>query len=947
MGLLTTQLEQQVLEAARRHGAVVWYDPSAAFSAWVDTAADRYTANEFRYPVVRFRGSYLQLLTDLAEPTKGIDTMPLLVHLVGLTADSVRPTPAAAIAKAGYPFTLDLPGLVQQAAAGRVEPQRIAAKLAEPGLTLAAADAWLEQEVSARRTGLEAELDRMPLSRLAEELLDGGQRLLGYPVDASVTSIVRSHVCRALGLSDAWRAWCERPGSAGPTVDVQEHEVELTFAWAMAVEYVHDLRREPKMAELRPLRDVAPALVANCKLVVSHVREKRPERYERMAIELEQRLGTERVGGRPQDLGDIDTFRFEVELLLRCAIDELTAGRWQEPRRWCEDRVVQRSFWLRRNPRIGAAWDLVNAASALLEVIATADPGLAHCTTPDDAMAAYAAELWRVDSAHRRLLQRSASLLEPQLPNYTQLRTALQTTRKTWRDWADRLARAFSAICRKAGYLPQADLQQRNLFDGVVRPLAQQGHTALFVVDALRFEMAHELLADLGEHGGTTQLHARLCELPSITAVGMNVLAPVATDGALQPGFALGKFSGFKAGEFTVRDIETRQRAMFQRVGGHRVPVLKLDEACDLTPRSLQQRMRGAQLTLVHSREIDDAGEAGLGVSHFDDVLRRLKMACRNLQSAGIRRFVFTADHGFLLQDDTAAVYRYGRSIDPERRHVWSADGHEQAGLVTVPAAALRYDGVSGAFLMPEDTGVFDRGAGQRGNFVHGGNSLQERVIPVLVADLPGGEIAEVACLVEASVLPPVMGMHVVKLRLRHATARVQSLVLYGEVRVELLIQVPDNQHVRTEFKAVRPEERFDGLRLRLPISEDWTEVFFALTGPADARVPLEIIGSDATYEVQSLALEGLFDVAGSSVATASPSLSGDAWLERIPDGGQRKVARQLSQLGVVTEEDLHGLLGSQRAARLFALQFDSFKALLPFGVQITMTDNGKAYRKD
>jgi hypothetical protein len=163
----------------------------------------------------------------------------------------------------------------------------------------------------------------MPLTRFAEELLDGGQRLLGYPVDASVTSIVRSHVCRALGLSDAWRAWCERPGSAGPTADAQEHEVELTFAWAMAVEYVHDLRREPKMAELRPLRDVAPALVANCKLVVSHVREKRPERYERMAIELEQRLGTERVGGRPQDLGDIDTFRFEVELLLRCAIDEL------------------------------------------------------------------------------------------------------------------------------------------------------------------------------------------------------------------------------------------------------------------------------------------------------------------------------------------------------------------------------------------------------------------------------------------------------------------------------------------------------------------------------------------------------------------------------------------------------------------------------------------------
>jgi uncharacterized protein (DUF302 family) len=48
----------------------------------------------------------------------------------------------------------------------------------------------------------------------------------------------------------------------------------------------------------------------------------------------------------------------------------------------------------------------------------------------------------------------------------------------------------------------------------------------------------------------------------------------------------------------------------------------------------------------------------------------------------------------------------------------------------------------------------------------------------------------------------------------------------------------------------------------------------------------------------------------------------------------------------MVSETDLHILLGSPRAARKFALEFGEFAQLLPFGVHIEVTESGKVYKK-
>jgi hypothetical protein len=135
------------------------------------------------------------------------------------------------------------------------------------------------------------------------------------------------------------------------------------------------------------------------------------------------------------------------------------------------------------------------------------------------------------------------------------------------RGWAVEWARDFNSLCRAHGFLPEPGRQQRTLFDEVVKPLAQEaGTTAYFVVDAFRFEMGEELYRQLATESSTTaHLKGRLTELPSVTEVGMNVLAPVASNGKLAPSLSDpngGKVQGFSTGEFRVCDPDTRRRAM-------------------------------------------------------------------------------------------------------------------------------------------------------------------------------------------------------------------------------------------------------------------------------------------------------------------------------------------------------------------------------------------------
>jgi len=947
-GPVSAFLEADLRTWVRRHGIVVWLDLDDHYTPFVDRLAAVRAAGGLPYDVQAFRGSHLDLMLRLGPLVGGVEKTPLVIHLPGFSEETVRTTPLLELYMAGARYRKKLDTLVTDAAAGRVRPEQIAALRERGSLSLEGADTWLAALLDEGGSGLAAQLATMVPAAVVDDLLAGGY-VAGRTSDPGCLDAVWHRLEAATGLPERWRRTV-LPHSPPTPEDV----AFAASGWALCVEYVTDLQRSPVDPSLQTIRDLPRPVVDACCQLAAHLRDRHPAFYRRTADETEALLAPGTAEDRAEYLSSIDTFRFEESRLLKAALAALAEGRWDAAGEWAGQRLKGNSFWLRDDPSRQAAWELVDGAARLGQAVAAAGPKLNAEHGLEGALQHYVDRGVAVDQAHRHLEQRRWTLLQPQVPEFEALRVRLDQARGAWRSWADSWARAFNALCRSAGFLPPASLQQRSVFEEVVRPLALDGATtALFLVDAFRFEMAEELYRRLADTPATTvHLRPRLAELPTVTEVGMNALAPVAAGGRLQPALANGRLQGFSTGEFRVADPETRKRAMHSRVGGGTSPWLSLEEVISRDHTSLKRSVAQARLLVVHSQEIDAAGEQGVGPAVFGSVLQRLHAAWSRLRDAGVKRFVFTADHGFLLLDEGApAVQSHGRKIDPSRRHVFSTVAADHTGEVRVALSDLGYDGVQGQYLMlPETTPVFDTGKGPA-SFVHGGNSLQERVIPVLTLvhrAAAGGSTLRYA--VSATAREDVADMHCLEARVECAA---QLALDFGGVReVELALRVPETSGVQVEICQTRGGAGLSRGTVVAKVGEAF-EVFFRLAGAGDARVLVELYHPSGVAEVAPCAPETRFAVAAArgvpAVATGGGTPRGGErdWLLLLPEGGVRDLFGHLAEHGAVTEPEAAAMLGGPRDLRRFARQLEEYAAKVPFGVHIEVVAGVKRYVRE
>lgn len=933
---LSSHLEQELDRLVREKALVVWLDADSAYTGFVDGLAK---SGRFPAPIIAFRGSWLQLLTDLDSHEDGHLPEALVLHLPGFNRDTVRATPALELYRAGHRYERALATLVKEAADGLATPEQVESLLAEAGLTFERAESFMRALSGGGSSELERMLEHASLDWLLEALVRRPREIPATTPD-DFRAII-DHLARHTGLRNEFVRLvigADRPATIADVAD--------TFAaWLLAVEYVNDLGQPPHMSDLAPLRTLPDPVHRRCVGLVRGFRERLPDEYERHADRTEVLLAPDLDRATPAWLGKIDTFRREDAILLEAAVAALAAGDWRTAHDWAAHRAAA-SFWLARDVPRRLAWALVLQGGEFGRRLEAAARPLARVTDVRGAVERYTATLHEVDRAHRCFEQLRLKTLSAQLPHFTGLLQAADLVRVQYRAWADGLAREFNAICAGSSFLPPADLQQRTLYEQVVHPLLASDkndrRVALFVVDALRFEMAASLAASMAGDGVQVRLSGRLAELPTITAVGMNALAPVASsDGRLA--LAAGGFSGFRCGEFTVRDPETRARAMYDRsFDRKRVwKPLSLSEVCAKTPDDLKASLQARPLVVVHSKEIDDAGEANVGVASFETWLSQLETAWRHLKAAEVTDVVITADHGFLLQDQTTGVIPYGLRKAAERRHVHRSQIERHDGLHTVTFASLGYDGGEGCLLFPDDTAVFES-AGGGGSFVHGGNSLQERVIPVLTVSLARkSAVVKGQWKIDALAESEILGHSRVRVAVS-VRGEAEQLDFIHRPTVNLALRA-DIDGVRVNIKEAHGGGQLQNQTLVIPADGQHTEVLFALEGPAEGRARLEIFHADNVHDVTPCRLETFFTVRkalghGDTAATLQAS-----WLDTLP-AEVRPVFEHLHAHGSLTEEELIGKLGSPRHARRFAAEFDAHLACVPFDVRVEAVASGKRY---
>ncbi|MFM2310979.1 MAG: hypothetical protein RLZZ04_255 [Cyanobacteriota bacterium] len=954
LGLITKTLEAEVTEQLRQKGIVIWLDKDAHYTAYVDRLIERYIQGDFFAPVVAFRGSYLEMILALDSYGSGLDPEPLLIHLPNHTEETVCATPILELYRAGSRFRKALPTLVRESASGHLKPDEIEAYVNHGMEDIIAAEAWLQQALSLSKPGLAGYLENFKPEEIFNRLLAKDEDLRLKVEQENNLDILLDYLNRHTGIDRLFIDFFQ----AGKALDFKDLGLVLA-GWLMCLEYVHDLKRPPHLPELQPLAKLTKPLIKTCQQLIERLRQQHQE-YIELAQQVESRLQRELEVMQPEDLGKIDTFRQEEAKVLESAIEALLAENWLKALNWADSRTEANSFWLQRDRYRRLVWLLVKVAASLGQTIERDSQPLQNVDSLREAMGYYTTTGYQIDKIHRHFEQQKFQLLETTLPYYTQLVAITHILRQKYRAWADRLAEDFANICAKNGFLADEDLQQRRIYDRLVHPLTQSDRpTAYFIIDAFRYEMATELLEEFRGTGTTVNLQGCYCELPSITAVGMNVLAPVQQSGKLTLAGNKG-FTGFKTGEYTVSKPSDRVRAMGDKsidnvsAGRRKARSLNLADVCHKSTTSLKQSCANANLIVVHSKEIDDAGEANVGIATFENWLQQIKSAWNHLKSIGIQEFVFTADHGFLLQDETTQEITYGTKRDPKRRYVLTDESRQETGTVTVSLNSLNYEGQQGYLLFPKTTAVFATVNNHNATFVHGGNSLQERVIPVLTVSHQQAAIdsKNIRYVIEAQAESDLLGFSRIRLKLKQDPMAIDgwALAYMGAEKVNLALRVHNRSDILISIKEA-PGIEVKNQQLYLQANESSAEVLFDLKGNKDERVRIEVFHPDNLAEIKPLILTSYFNVSGALIKDASSSkpailASNSDWQNSFIDANIKQVFLHLEQHHSLTESELNQMLGSPRQARRFAGNLEQYLTQVPFSVRVETTSNGKRYVK-
>ncbi len=387
-------------------------------------------------------------------------------------------------------------------------------------------------------------------------------------------------------------------------------------------------------------------------------------------------------------------------------------------------RLRARGFWGHlASHQVGWAYlvQLAEAASLLVEHADAAQ----HWRVIQDALHWYQSRGWQLDGVGESLFEEQADL-----PGALQrLRARL---RRAYLRAVDRLGREFSELLaqqpREVFKLPTAGELALQELECSSEP------TALLFLDALRLELGYRLadLLNAGEPVRRATVNAAVAPVPSITALGMAFALPLKRHQLLVEIAGGQKEFRVKAAAF---DGDLTQAEARRKWLAAQFEVKKFLTIADvLDSEQLAGLRRLPRLLVVHGAEFDQAGHEGqLQLTGAGEQLERYARAIRKLRETGFSRVIVVTDHGFFHwqpePDEVEDTKPTGDVLWLSRRAV--------VGTALVSATAVRLPVMQSQLeaLVPRSFNAFKTYGGL--GFFHGGATLQELLIPVLVARWP------------------------------------------------------------------------------------------------------------------------------------------------------------------------------------------------------------------
>ncbi|HBM79237.1 MAG TPA: BREX-1 system phosphatase PglZ type A [Clostridiaceae bacterium] len=344
----------------------------------------------------------------------------------------------------------------------------------------------------------------------------------------------------------------------------------------------------------------------------------------------------------------------------------------------------------------------------------------------------YTEELYRMDTCYRKfyisfdsLKTREGMIDLKETVENTYVNGYLNSLSVKWSDSLEELNGKWNF----APIVPQTDFYKE-----YIRPYIDKGERAFVIIsDGLRYEAAKEFCDILNnERKGSAQIAALAGVIPSVTKLGMASLLPH------------NKITVDRDFEVYVDGIDTEGTSKRNKIllnCSKNSIAIQYDSIVDMKRDGFRETFGGKDIIYIYHNNIDARGDNSKTEREvfeaveetFEELKSLINSLVNNVSAVNI---YIVADHGFIYKrgslTESDKVQMAGGSGSLEnRRYILSFEDMELEGTLKFDLGYLTDGGEGIKYITPRGANRF-KVQGSGSNYVHGGTSLQEIVVPVI-----------------------------------------------------------------------------------------------------------------------------------------------------------------------------------------------------------------------
>ncbi len=352
--------------------------------------------------------------------------------------------------------------------------------------------------------------------------------------------------------------------------------------------------------------------------------------------------------------------------------------------------------------------------------------------TPDHYIQVYTDDWMQIDTAYRKAIKTYRYGDFAEIRDALGLDQTIQTLNAAYDQHLDTMNREWLKCLQlyNFDYQKIRAPKQYDFYKREVEPYDQK--VVVIISDGLRYEAAVDLLAVMhGDAKNTADIRYQLASIPSKTNVGMAQLLPAQE-------LLFSADSGISADGINTEGLVKRRQILTRKNRD-----ATAEQFSDLQNKS-QEEIREIfknKVVYVYHDVIDARGDKSASEDRtflaVDETLQDLAKFVKSLHATyNVSRVIITADHGFLYNDrrideKDKETSPNGKVIQNHNRFEISADSKPVAMGYKFPLSATTRFNAEFFVTIPQSINRYKlQGVGHQ--YVHGGGSLQELIVPVI-----------------------------------------------------------------------------------------------------------------------------------------------------------------------------------------------------------------------